>query len=394
MPTTPRVEYLSLDCSIDQFLSKWHRSHAVLLRRPQRRSSRRAGASSSADAPNFAAMHAVLRRDCKGLEACFTVEGGASSKRKRDDAPPDTANALLAGESLPGGTFYCSLVVSRKPALVASLLSSTGAIAPPCFAQPARREHVQQESALWLFIGSNAHSSQALPGRPLHTDAVEHTGTFHRQVEGRKEWTLRPTEELCAALRGRGVADADEDDGGMEAEGDMEAEEAEPMVVTCETGDVLVLSTADWWHSTRLPPTGVSVSVAREFNLVAGPPKQQERGGRSRGRSSGSPGRRSKRGDGTANGAAAASEGDASADDEAEEEATSFINVEGLFASRAIAEGTVLFTEEDDCDLRLPEAGRPGEANVCVAEDEESGLQCVVATRDIRSGEFLAMEVD
>ena len=131
------------------------------------------------------------------------MEGGgaaAPSKKRQRDATPDTAAALLAGRTLPRGTYYCSLVVSRQPSLVSSLLACRGSIAPPCFTAASPHTRVQQESALWLFIGRNAHSSASLAGRPMHTDAVDHSGTFHCQLAGRKEWRLRPTEELCAAL--------------------------------------------------------------------------------------------------------------------------------------------------------------------------------------------------
>ena len=295
------------------------------------------------------------------LEGSFTVENGAkysSKKRKFDGDHPNSAAALLGGSaSLPDGSYYCSLVVSRKPKLLAALVQS-GDFAPPCFAS----SRVQQESALWFFVGRNS-GSDALCGRPPHTDEVHNEGTYHRQLEGCKEWTLRPTEELTRRL------------GGRQRAGD---EEAASTIVRCECGDVLCVSTRDWWHSTRLPPAageggGVSVSVAREFNLRREEEEEEEE--------EAMPERMRRAME-------AAAEEEEEQEDE-EEEATSFINVDGLFAARAIPEGTVLFTEEDDFDVELPV--EPSRANCEVVEDEETGLMAVVSMRDIRSGEFLCV---
>ena len=236
-----------------------------------------------------------------------------------------------------------------------------------------------QESALWFFVGRNS-GDDALPGRPPHTDEVKHDGTYHRQLSGCKEWRVRPTEELLArgrrsmasTSRGRSrkrsrAAAAEEEEG---AEEDDEGS-GEWRIVRCEAGDVLAISTRDWWHSTSLPPqAGVSVSVAREWNVRgATRPRRTRASGRS---------------------AAAALEGDGEADDG---RATSFTNVDGLFATRAIARGCVILTEDDSPDMELPEVDA-ARANCEVAEDEETGKMCLVARRAIRSGEFLSVAAD
>ena len=65
-----------------------------------------------------------------------------------------------------------------------------------------------------------------------------------------------------------------------------------------------------------------------------------------------------------------------------------------LLAPRAIAAGTVVMTEDDaDEDFELPSVAAD-RANCEVAEDEETGQQCLVAIRDIRSGEFLCVAED
>ena len=360
----PRVRELRLDCSLKRFLSAWERSHAVLLRQP-----RHTRSSSSAATPRFyGELHDTLRKNAKRLESGFTAaEGCTASKRQRaGPSPPSSMAALLRGSALPLGSYYCSMVVSRQPELIRSLLAATAPhdLAPPCFAAESRRSGarrlcVRQESALWLFIGRNGDASQPLHGRPPHTDAVTHDGTYHRQLEGSKEWHLRPTEELVLKLARGSARRAG---GGVRVDSGIDS----GCTVRCDAGDVLVISTRDWWHSTNLPAAdddasdaaSVSISAAREFNLVRGGGSETE---------------------------AAADGADADVD-----EGTSFVNVDGLFASRSIAAGTAILSEEECADLALPSSGRAAEINCEVAEDEE-GTQWLVATRDIRSGEFLCL---
>ena len=128
-----------------------------------------------------------------------------------------------------------------------ALLAKLPLAAPACLDGVAAKH----SKAVWLFVGHN-DAAAPLAGRPEHTDNVQHDGTWHFQAEGCKEWRLRPTDELramCPAVGGPGAC-----------------------TVRCETGDVLVVSTRDWWHATWLPPqpheTHVSLSYAREFTLL------------------------------------------------------------------------------------------------------------------------------
>ena len=73
------------------------------------------------------------------------------------------------------------------------------------------------------------------------------------------------------------------------------------------------------------------------------------------------------------------------------ESSTSFINVDGLFATTRIAAGTVVLTEEEAEGLELPMEADP---NCEVCEDDETGAQVLVARRDIRSGEFFSIGAD
>jgi hypothetical protein len=178
------VPTLPLDCTFATFIWHWERSRAVVLR-GARRSTRRS--TSAAQPPTYDSPAEVLRARTDLLEASFTSETVASGKRKRQRPPPASAAELLSSQSLPLGNYYCSFVVSRQPELLALLLeTSLSRAEPPCFSPPEGT--VRQERALWFFIGRN-ESDAPLPGRPPHTDAVEHDGTYHRQLAGRKEWT-------------------------------------------------------------------------------------------------------------------------------------------------------------------------------------------------------------
>jgi len=116
----------------------------------------------------------------------------------------------------------------------------------------------------WIFAGYNPLISCGnddddcndgwLSGRPEHTDSIEGIdGTFHHQLLGGKTWRLRPTRELrdrCDGVFDRALLDRYE--------------------IHVEEGDVLVVNTRLWWHSTAIPPSGWSVSYARDLRLDDG----------------------------------------------------------------------------------------------------------------------------
>ncbi|CAE8656133.1 unnamed protein product, partial [Polarella glacialis] len=91
-------------------------------------------------------------------------------------------------------------------------------------------------------------TKRPLHGRPEHTDAIAHHGTWHVQLKGEKVWTVRPTAELVRkvpSLRGAGH-----------------------VKVHCKEGDVLCINTRLWWHCTYIPGgCELSMSVARDMYL-------------------------------------------------------------------------------------------------------------------------------
>ncbi|KAG8459157.1 hypothetical protein KFE25_002564 [Diacronema lutheri] len=116
------------------------------------------------------------------------------------------------------------------------------AVPRPLAAEPGAAEPAQPT---WFFIGANG-GHEPLAGRPEHTDALSHDGTWHYQLSGRKAWRLRPTDELLEALvpKRRGA-------GGAAVPRPPSAHEE----IVCHAGDVLLINTRLWWHSTTLPRT-------------------------------------------------------------------------------------------------------------------------------------------
>jgi hypothetical protein len=105
--------------------------------------------------------------------------------------------------------------------------------------------------AVWFFFGRN-HDAVTLNGRPEHTDAVSHDGTWHFQLSGTKRWLLRPTDDLRKEFLENNVA--------WDILGSVP--------VDCCEGDVLIINTRLWWHQTEIPKQDVpSISYARDFHF-------------------------------------------------------------------------------------------------------------------------------
>lgn len=97
----------------------------------------------------------------------------------------------------------------------------------------------------WVFVGNNA-GPHPLAGRAEHTDALaSHVlGTWHLQVAGTKDWSVRQAGSARRKVR-------------------------------CRQGDLLFIDTRYFYHATTLPPQrGLSISIARDFSNTAVPPAQ------------------------------------------------------------------------------------------------------------------------
>lgn len=185
--------------------------------------------------------------------------------------------------------------------------------------------HWHYERALWFFFGRNPlGNTDDLPGRPEHTDSVSHDGTWHWQLSGRKRWFLRPTKDLLEKQQSSSVIGND------------------TLEVVCGQGDLLIVNTRLWFHQTTIPPQPFpSVTYARDFYM--------------RGMTEGT---------------------------------DNMSNVDGLYATEPIEEGTVIFREDQmpECELH-----RSSTNPNCSIVELEDGQGAVVSTRDIATGEFFAV---
>jgi hypothetical protein len=233
--------------------------------------------------------------------------------------PPVSPMDFLAAETTPARA-YCSFLVQHDTE------AYNEAIARLPFQQFPATEW-EYEPALWLFFGRNPLGYESLDGRPEHTDAITHDGTWHFQLSGKKFWFLRPTPDLLSSLRAEG----------------FELSADKTFQVTCNEGDVIVVNTRLWFHHTVIPPQGrPSVSYARDFSIESNT-------------------------------------------GEAEPNESGMTNLDGLYATNEIASGTIVFTEAEmpDCSLH-----RSATDPNCEVVELEDGTSAVVSTRDIAAGEF------
>ena len=365
------IPTLPVTCSPSEFAEAYAKAHAVLLRGSSRRE-----AKNHFDLEKLRSLvpeHDELRREAL---ASFTVEnapidtdGGKKRKRMAASAAsgPKTADDLFGGSMAPTGLWYASCIMQRQPE---ALLAAVPLVAPHCLDDASARH----SKAVWLFIGRN-DSSAPLAGRPEHTDNVQHSGTWHYQAEGCKEWRLRPSDELRAACPAVG---------GMAA-----------CTVRCEQGDVLVVSTRDWWHATTLPPqpppSHVSISYAREFNFASTASARAAAAFNAAGGGGASSEVASASVAATSAASAEPSPPQDGGDDDDDDEELTMGNTEGLAAATAIKAGGLVLREAEMPSVHLP----CGAAfNVEVRVDAESGERKLVATRDLRSGEALVLPPD
>ena len=198
----------------------------------------------------------------------------APRKRRRAEAEDERWYASFVVQP-SGGTaqldaFLATMPLAELPACFASSRAARASSAP------SARDAVAHANAVWVFFGRVA-GREPLPGRPEHTDAVEHDGTWHLQCAGRKVWHLRPTDALVARWRGGGGGDSGGGGGGTRRRrrgggggggGGGDDGRALGARVETEAGDVLVVNTRLWWHRTEIPDTraaagGLSVSNPR-----------------------------------------------------------------------------------------------------------------------------------
>eukprot|EP00439_Symbiodinium_sp_Y106_P038971 s6344_g4.t1 len=167
---------------------------------------------------------------------------------------PNALDRLLGSKRTPPGSWYASFVLQRSRKALSEFFAQTIPAGAPKFLveRPPRNGSAaiklpKHSNAAWVFFGRNP-GSRILRGRPEHTDAIQHSGTWHVQLKGEKVWTLKPTDELRRKVPSLKTAGR--------------------VRVRCMEGDVLCINTRLWWHSTHIPARcKLSLSVARDMYL-------------------------------------------------------------------------------------------------------------------------------
>jgi len=267
----------------------------------------------------------------------------------RDDGPEGYCSEFLRDDGPEG---YCSFILQKSVDAIKETTQkvpvTTLPLASAAESGPSDGDTMETSSPIWVFVGRNKKNA-SIQGRPEHTDSISHSGTFHYQISGSKIWRLRPTDELW-----------------KNSENDLNEDTI--FEIECREGDVIVLNTRLWWHSTSLPSTsnargGCSISIARDLHF--------------------------------------------NKDLSDELTADGLTNVDGIYAPRDIEEGTVVFRESDMPDAELhrvkhgdhncevveleEEEEEEGEGEGEGEDGEETTMMAVVSTRQIKAGEFYTL---
>ena len=233
---------------------------------------------------------------------------------------------FLAAKTTRNARAYCSFLIQHDKKAYENVLGKL-----PFRELPTTKWNY--EPAIWVFFGRNPLGNVLLDGRPEHTDSVAKDGTFHFQLSGRKQWSLRPTAELVSHV--------------SECLPELQFSNDTRLHVTCNQGDVIVINTRLWFHCTVIPPqASPSVSYARDFRFRAVP----------------SP--------------------------DGKDQASGMTNVDGLFATHDIEEGTIIFSEKDmpDCEVH-----RSSTNPNCEVVELDDSTKAVVSMRAIAAGEFFSI---
>lgn len=262
----------------------------------------------------------LYRKRSKLVRKEFTLEN-VGGRLKRLTAP----QVFIGGKKRPGGTWYASFVIQDD----ADGLLAAFKVLP--FSTP-KFWKARHSDCLWFFVGQN-FGRKPMQGRPEHTDAVMHSGTWHVQLSGTKTWYLRPhtSEDGWAGggiprLRGKAGPDG-----------------KVRLRVDCRAGDLLLVNTRLWWHQTTIDPTRqadskLSLSCARDFYIGK------------------------------------------------KNTACDMTNVDGFYATKDVKKGSVIIWETEMPDCALPRSEAP---NCVVTSVSSEGA--LVALRNLKKGDWLTV---
>ncbi|KAL7536997.1 hypothetical protein ACHAXR_007528 [Thalassiosira sp. AJA248-18] len=302
---------------------------------------------------------------------------------------------------------YCSFLVQHSNIAMKDLFSNRLPLVHLPVAnkyQSTKEEEdpmkVHYGPCLWIFFGKNygedgSSTSATLQGRPEHTDSVTHDGTWHYQLSGTKIWRLRPTTELLLRMKEKKrqrqetqqkshsgtKRKIDDADGDYNNENIMMGDNCDDtdkkyIEVECKQGDILLLNTRLWWHSTLIPPQdSPCISYARDIyfpksELASAVEKKTDSYGSDE--NEGSHG---------------------SKNNQLDQQESSMTNIDGTYAAEDIEAETVLFTEHAMPDCELHRSKTNPNCQVVELEDEKTGesYMAVVSLRCIKAGEFFCV---
>lgn len=258
---------------------------------------------------------------------------------------------VLGSKQLPLDRWYVSFIAQSESLLKQKLVRELPLISPAVVCGKGFLSSIWSDSELqhtdpvWMFCGMNQpHGrkrrrrgcSEPLRGRVEHTDSVSHSGTWHYQVCGTKTWYIRPmtTSAEWTELTDDGMPPMIEKwrrwipsvrnaaySGASQRCKHFDDALHRVRIDVCE-GDVLIVNTRLWWHETAVPDTtsfsdGVCFSYARDFYFAEHIARQQQCT--------------------TESGMG-----------------TEMCNVDGIYASRDMQPGDIVFTEAELPDCELP----------------------------------------
>ena len=221
---------------------------------------------------------------------------------------------------------------------------------------------LEHANCIWFFV---AKCDTDMPGRAEHTDQIEHDGTWHYQLRGKKRWYIRPTEDLLSRIR-----DTRKSDSKLKYSDAHLLEQGSRLVAECCPGDVLIINTRLWWHRTEIPASELSISYARDVFFAV---RERDQGSAA-----------------VEGHAAQGEEEDGGADAEAGAGADAFdmCNVESFRVEGFFEQGSVIWEEEELPPVPLPTSRQP---NCELMIWEPTGKTVLVALRDIEEGEHLTV---
>lgn len=293
----------------------------------------------------------------------WCVENKSSSNGKEVVVPSD----FLDGNNTDH-TGYCSFIVQHSSSAIKDLGNRLPVVHLPIRDESTRKSEdfgcMKYGPCIWFFYGKNYNCNDvdlqqsSLLGRPEHTDSVSHDGTWHYQLSGTKIWRVRPTDELLNMVGTRGDTGKKRK---LNHDKDAQLENKDAIEIECRQGDILLLNTRLWWHSTVIPMQDEpSISYARDVYFRC----------------------------------STASDNDDESDDVNEmNNEQSMTNVDGTYAAQDIEAETILFTEHTMPDCELHRSKTDANCQVVELEDEETGdsYMAVVSLKDIKAGEFFCL---